>query len=312
MPKNNHTDNRGYQALFTQQNSTILDRFSLKTVIFIVIANLLSVGLIICVVLLVIFNDSSGSKPKFTKFPRSTITGRLAEQINCGNPASKPSIQGNNLNKKRIINGDIASENSWPWIVSIRIRTNVSHISSHICGGSLIYNQFVITSAHCIISQNVSKLIILVGRNSFIENIKTNEIHSISDYIYHQQYEPDAYLNDIAILKLTKPVDFSYNVSSICLPSDSDHSVILSKKVVVIGWGSTNNSSRIASDHLQQATLKVLNIYGVCKIFLIFHLKTTIVQLIHQKDQMFALGILVFQFINWKYDLWFIIKYIFI
>lgn len=48
------------------------------------------------------------------------------------------------LNTK-IVGGEDAAPGSWPWQASIH------QGSSHICGGSLINNQYVLTAAHCFI-----------------------------------------------------------------------------------------------------------------------------------------------------------------
>ena len=44
----------------------------------------------------------------------------------------------------RVVNGQDASPHSWPWQVSLRVR------GGHICGGSLIRDDWIVTAAHCV------------------------------------------------------------------------------------------------------------------------------------------------------------------
>ena len=44
----------------------------------------------------------------------------------------------------RVVNGQDASPHSWPWQISLRVR------GRHICGGSLIRPNWILTAAHCV------------------------------------------------------------------------------------------------------------------------------------------------------------------
>ena len=44
----------------------------------------------------------------------------------------------------RVINGQDASPHSWPWQISLRMN------GKHVCGGSLIRPNWVVTAAHCV------------------------------------------------------------------------------------------------------------------------------------------------------------------
>lgn len=49
-----------------------------------------------------------------------------------------------------IIGGYNAPQGKWPWQVSLRIYDYYWASWRHICGGSLIHPQWVLTAAHCI------------------------------------------------------------------------------------------------------------------------------------------------------------------
>uniref|UniRef100_A0A3Q2P7M0 Peptidase S1 domain-containing protein n=1 Tax=Fundulus heteroclitus TaxID=8078 RepID=A0A3Q2P7M0_FUNHE len=124
----------------------------------------------------------------------------------------------------RIVGGVEAPSGSWPWQVSLHTFT-----SGHFCGGSLINDQWVMTAAHCVQGTHHVK---------HQEGSNPNEVvRTVSRIISHPDYYfgPD---NDIAILKLFTPVNFTSYISPVCLAA-SNSTFYSGVKSWVTGWGET-------------------------------------------------------------------------
>uniref|UniRef100_A0A3Q2UJZ5 Peptidase S1 domain-containing protein n=1 Tax=Fundulus heteroclitus TaxID=8078 RepID=A0A3Q2UJZ5_FUNHE len=131
----------------------------------------------------------------------------------CGQPA---------LNN-RIVGGEEAPPGSWPWQVSL-------HTSAHFCGGSLINDQWVLTAAHCIFCHRTLIIFIQEGSNP-------NEVvRKVAQIVSHPDYNSRTPNNDIALLKLSKPVSFTSYISPVCLAASKS---IFSSGVNtwITGWG---------------------------------------------------------------------------
>lgn len=150
----------------------------------------------------------------------------------CGVPAFRPSIRANNLN--RIISGESANANSWPWIVSIRF-DNGTH-RSHICGGSLIRQQYVLTAANCVYNRQAKLLSVVVGSHRLDEQLTLENNIGVRRIAIHSNFNIRGVADNIAILKLDKPLNLSAKISIICLPPNGNEAFVFGKNVVIAGW----------------------------------------------------------------------------
>jgi hypothetical protein len=155
----------------------------------------------------------------------------------CGLAAIKPNIKPEKLSRqmsKRIIGGETAIQNSWPFLVSIRITLNKSE---HHCGGSLITDQFILTAAHCLLPY----FKIARARNMSFSDINTlfevyvgihdhdssplsediGEVHAVESFDFHEKFTFNRHTlnNDIAILKLKTKINIKKpEINVVCIP----------------------------------------------------------------------------------------------
>uniref|UniRef100_A0A3Q0R343 Peptidase S1 domain-containing protein n=1 Tax=Amphilophus citrinellus TaxID=61819 RepID=A0A3Q0R343_AMPCI len=121
---------------------------------------------------------------------------------------------GRAAKKHRIMGGD-ASPGSWPWHAFI-VTYGPNGFTQ--CGGSLITNQWVLTAAQCITSSNYRTEVHLGGYNQSALN--PNEVTlKVADTICHPAYNYLTHGNDICLLKLSAPVNFTDYIQPICLAS---------------------------------------------------------------------------------------------
>lgn len=87
------------------------------------------------------------------------------------------------------------------------------------CGGSLITQNYIITAAHCVKNLRRSKIRVIFGDYDQYSTTDTKAIQrAVVSTIKHRNFNPSTYNNDIALLKLRKPIVFSKIIKPVCLP----------------------------------------------------------------------------------------------
>lgn len=104
------------------------------------------------------------------------------------------------------------------------------------CGGSLITNSYVLTAAHCVARVDGSPVIVRLGTiNVDAKNDPEMQDVEISNITIHPKYVRRTKANDIALIKLGKPVVSTDSVHAACLYQENDNPVDL----IATGWGQT-------------------------------------------------------------------------
>ncbi|XP_067828052.1 serine protease 55-like [Heptranchias perlo] len=105
--------------------------------------------------------------------------------------------------------GSKAHLKEFPWQVTI------THWRKHHCGGSLINEYWVVTAAHCVANRKSKNLQVIAGTVDITHQENT---HNVEKIISHENFEPIAFKDDIALLELKQPVSYSELASPVCFP----------------------------------------------------------------------------------------------
>nr|XP_033788727.1 transmembrane protease serine 6 [Geotrypetes seraphini] len=143
----------------------------------------------------------------------------------------------------RIVGGVYSVEGEWPWQASLQVR------GRHMCGGSLILNQWVVTAAHCLNEDSLaSPSIWTVYLGKFKQSTTSrNEVSfKVIRIIVHPYFEEDSHDYDMALVQLDHPVIVSPFVQPVCLPA-STHLFKSGIPCWVTGWGAVKEDGPISN-----------------------------------------------------------------
>lgn len=123
----------------------------------------------------------------------------------------------------------------------------------HRCGATIITKQHLLTAAHCTKRKGIdaSKISAIYGST----NIRTGSKVGVVKILRHRNFDPKFFRNDIAILLLQQPLNFSSSVLPICLPMKTVD--VFHKEVTAAGWGLQSERGKKDSI-LRFTTLKLL------------------------------------------------------
>ncbi|XP_077549767.1 chymotrypsin B-like [Haemaphysalis longicornis] len=185
----------------------------------------------------------------------------LVTDVPCGSPVIQPLTAA----WDRIVGGREAVPHSWPWQPSIQLAGIFP--MAHFCGGALLRNDLIITAAHCVSDMRAKNLVVKFGSHNLVSDEAGVQIRSVDVIARHSRYTQNDMTHDVALLKLTLPVNFTDYVRPVCLPGPRV-TLPLNTTCYSTGWGTTRGTG--SSFLLKQSRLTVRDFNQSCRNILSF------------------------------------------
>ncbi|XP_011062186.1 PREDICTED: chymotrypsin-1-like [Acromyrmex echinatior] len=147
-----------------------------------------------------------------------------------------------------IVGGQTATPGEFPHQVSLKYNGN------HVCGGSIIASNKILTAAHCVTFTKPPYKDFKVATGSI--SITGGELHNVEKIIVHPQYSDryeDAWKNDIAVIKfnhlfysfqLASPIQYNQFQKPISLAKSKP---FLGQICTLSGWGRLHTNGPLPS-----------------------------------------------------------------
>ncbi|KAF6327910.1 serine protease 47 [Rhinolophus ferrumequinum] len=172
-----------------------------------------------------------------------SVPARSAQPLAPGAPGGgvvstvcgKPQAMG------RIYGGQDVVAGQWPWQASL-LYQNV-----HICGAVLVNSHWLVSTAHCFLNKSHAPedYQVLLGSTRLYQHTQHTRKMSVSRIITHPDFEKfHPFGNDIAMLQLHVPVNFTSYISPACLPTPAMQ-LPSDLSCWITGWGMLSEETHL-------------------------------------------------------------------
>ncbi|CAL8130618.1 unnamed protein product [Orchesella dallaii] len=173
--------------------------------------------------------SKSKSSKSSTSQPRNSRANSRVMKWKSKNPAD---IEGP---LARIVGGTVAQPYAWPWQISLQLKHPTMGFIGHWCR---LFG----------LNQRGVSWFVMAGEYDRSKTEGTEKMIGVSRVFVHERFRD--FDNDIALVKLSRPIQWSPTVSPVCLPNDDVQTLSFNMtglKCVATGWGMESSKGRLSS-----------------------------------------------------------------
>uniref|UniRef100_A0A0P4W7C6 Peptidase S1 domain-containing protein n=1 Tax=Scylla olivacea TaxID=85551 RepID=A0A0P4W7C6_SCYOL len=154
----------------------------------------------------------------------------------------------------RIVGGSNSGPGSWPWHAALYRE------GEYQCGGTLINPNWLLSAGHCFYSATDKYWVARLGalRRGTKFPSPYEQTRHITHIFIHPQYEDTVFVNDISLLRMESPVQFTDYVRPVCLPPPGAP-VRHGRLCTLVGWGQLFEVGKIFPDTLQEVQVPLIS-----------------------------------------------------
>ncbi|KAI8045560.1 chymotrypsin-2 [Drosophila gunungcola] len=155
-----------------------------------------------------------------------------------------------------IVGGQNAAEGDAPYQVSLQ-----TLVGSHLCGGAIISDRWILTAGHCVKGYPASRLQVASGT---VRYAQPGALYYPEAIYLHCNYDSPKYHNDIGLLKVNETIGFDALTQAVQLPT-SPLSPQGTSELIFTGWGAQSAAGslpaqlqRVQQQHLSRQACRSL------------------------------------------------------
>lgn len=167
--------------------------------------------------------------------------------------------RANILCGRSLVRSNIKTVGTYPFLARIGFINTLTGETRYPCSGVIINDLTVLTTATCALTtlENYKLNSVLIGEYDTAANPDCNHLfcghpaqkYNISYVVKHPNFYARNYENNMALIRLKTPIEFSVTAQPICLPASQDY--LTDRTGVLVGWGKM--SDQRAKSSVQQA-----------------------------------------------------------